>query len=267
MLHYNFFKSQNDSKQLLVMLHGFISDSTTYDSHIEQLSQHVNVLTIDLPGHGKDTSDMNDTWDFPYIAHALDEVLSQYDMYDVYLLGYSMGGRVALYYALNGSVALRGLLLESTSAGIQSEADKVERVQVDAARAKVLEIAGLEIFVNDWEKLPLFRSQYELDAEVRKAIRANRMSQNPVRLAKALRDYGTGNMPNLWPQVSSLRVRTLILTGEKDEKFVQIGQKLKEEIPNSRTVQVSDVGHTIHVEDSAEFDTIILGFLKEEQND
>ena len=118
------------------------------------------------------------------------------------------------YYALNGSVALRGLLLESTSAGIQSEADKVERVQVDAARAKVLEIAGLEIFVNDWEKLPLFRSQYELDAEVRKAIRANRMSQNPVRLAKALRDYG-GNMPNLWPQVSSLRVRTLILTGEK----------------------------------------------------
>ena len=57
----------------------------------------------------------------------------------------------SLYYALNGSVALRGLLLESTSARIQSEADKVERVQVDAARAKVLEIAGLEIFVNDWE--------------------------------------------------------------------------------------------------------------------
>ena len=111
------------------------------------------------------------------------------------------------------------------------------------------------------------RDRYELDAEVRKAIRANRMSQNPVRLAKALRDYGTGNMPNLWPQVSSLRVRTLILTGEKDEKFVQIGQKLKEEIPNSRTVQVSGVGHTIHVEDSTEFDTIILGFFKEEQND
>lgn len=46
------------------MLHGFISDSTTYDSHIEQLRQHVNVLTIDLPGHGQDTSDMSDTWNF-----------------------------------------------------------------------------------------------------------------------------------------------------------------------------------------------------------
>ena len=267
MLHFKFFESENDSKQLLVMLHGFISDSTTYDSHVAYFSQHVNVLTIDLPGHGQDTSDMQDTWDFPYIARALDEVLTQFDTYDVYLLGYSMGGRVALYYALYGSVALRGLLLESTSAGIQDEADKVERVQVDAARAKVLEIAGLEIFVNDWEKLPLFRSQYGLDAEVRKAIRANRMSQNPVRLAKALRDYGTGNMPNLWPQISSIAVRTFILTGEKDEKFVRIGQKLAEAIPHSRTVNISNVGHTIHVEDSTEFDTMVVGFLKEEQND
>ena len=76
---------------------------------------------------------MQDAWDFRILLMH-DEVLSQFDTYDVYLLGYSMGGRVALYYALYGSVALRGLLLESTSAGIQDEADKVERVQVDAAR-------------------------------------------------------------------------------------------------------------------------------------
>ena len=67
-----------------------------------------------------------------------------------------MGGRVALYYAIHGNETLSGLLLVSTSAGIQNETDKVERAQVDAARAKVLEIAGLDIFVNDWEKLPLF---------------------------------------------------------------------------------------------------------------
>ena len=91
------------------MLHGFISDSTTYDSHVAYFSQHVNVLTIDLPGHGQDTSDMQDTWDFRILLMH-DEVLSQFDTYDVYLLGYSMGGRV--YYALYGSVALRGLLLE-----------------------------------------------------------------------------------------------------------------------------------------------------------
>ena len=137
------------------MLHGFISDATTYHSHIERLVEHTNVLTIDLPGHGLDTSSMDEVWDFRLLRQ-LDEVLIQYQTYDVFLLGYSMGGRVALYYAIHGNETLSGLLLESTSAGIQNETDKVERAQVDAARAKVLEIAGLDIFVNDWEKLPLF---------------------------------------------------------------------------------------------------------------
>ena len=224
MLHYNFYESKNQSKQLLVMLHGFISDATTYHSHIERLVEHTNVLTIDLPGHGLDTSSMDEVWDFPFITRQLDEVLIQYQTYDVFLLGYSMGGRVALYYAIHGNETLSGLLLVSTSAGIQNETDKVERAQVDAARAKVLEIAGLDIFVNDWEKLPLFRSQYNLAPEI-------------------------------------------ILVGEKDKKFVQIGQQLENHLQDSHKVQISNVGHTIHVEDSTEFDTIILGFLKEEQND
>ena len=157
--------------------------------------------------------------DFPFITRQLDEVLIQYQTYDVFLLGYSMGGRVALYYAIHGNETLSGLLLESTSAGIQDETDKEERAQVDAARAKVLEIAGLDIFVNDWEKLPLFRSQYNLAPEIRQSIRNNRMNQDAHRLAKALRDYGTGHMPNLWPHLSSIRIPTLILVGEKDKSL------------------------------------------------
>ena len=134
MLHYNFYESKNQSKQLLVMLHGFISDATTYHSHIERLVEHTNVLTIDLPGHGLDTFIYGRSG-FPFITRQLDEVLIQYQTYDVFLLGYSMGGRVALYYAIHGNETLSGLLLESTSAGIQNETDKVERAQVDAAKS------------------------------------------------------------------------------------------------------------------------------------
>ena len=121
--------------------------------------------------------------------------------------------------------------------------------------------------MNDWEKLPLFRSQYNLAPEIRQSIRNNRLNQDANKLAKALRDYGTGHMPNLWPHLSSIRIPTLILVGEKDKKFVQIGQQLENHLQDSHKVQISNVGHTIHVEDSTEFDTIILGFLKEEQND
>ena len=80
---------------------------------------------------------------FPFITRQLDEVLIQYQTYDV--SSRLLYGRVALYYAMHGNETLSGLLLESTSAGIQDETDKEERAQVDAARAKVLEIAGLDI--------------------------------------------------------------------------------------------------------------------------
>lgn len=267
MLYHNFYQSKSSSKQLIVLLHGFISDGTTFDNHIDKLTEQTNVLVVDLPGHGEDGTSMDIEWSFDFINQALNQVLFEYQQYQLYLFGYSMGGRVALYYALHGSIELAGLILESTSPGIQSEEDRIERQQVDAARTKVLEIAGLEIFVNDWERLPLFQSQYDLDKSVKKQIRDNRMSQNPHRLAKALRDYGTGHMPNLWPLLSQVDIPTYIMAGELDEKFVKIAQKLKDSIVNSRKTIVSDVGHTIHVEDSTEFDTIILGFLKEEQND
>ncbi|RRJ09505.1 2-succinyl-6-hydroxy-2,4-cyclohexadiene-1-carboxylate synthase, partial [Pseudomonas aeruginosa] len=76
-----------------------------------------------------------------------------------------------------------------------------------------------------WERLPLFQSQYDLDKSVKKQIRDNRMNQDPNRLAKALRDYGTGQMPNLWPLLSQVDIPTFIMAGELDEKFVKFAQK------------------------------------------
>ena len=86
-------------------------------------------------------------------------------------------------------------------------------------RAKVLDIVGLEVFVNDWEKLPLFYTQYELDKDKKSAIREMRLSQDPHKLAKALRDYGTGQMPNLWEQIGNIQIPCFILTGELDQNL------------------------------------------------
>lgn len=267
MLHYNFYKSEHSSNRLLILLHGFISDSQTYTNHIETFLTQCNVLTIDLPGHGKDHSSTDKTWDFAFITEQMNQVLSQFEDYEFSLLGYSMGGRVALYYAIYGQYEIKQLILESTSPGIADETIRKERQAVDKARGRVLEIAGIEVFVNDWEKLPLFQTQYQLDDNKKQAIRRMRLAQNPNKLAKALRDYGTGNMPNLWGDIKRIKSNSLILAGELDEKFVNTAEKMSQEIKNHQIYIFKNVGHTIHVEDEAEFDTIVLGFLKEEQND
>lgn len=268
MLNYNFHPAQKDSNKLLVLLHGFISDHTSFDHLLSSFNNDVNVLTIDLPGHGNDETTRDEEWNFNAISHYLDDTLETFSNYDIYLHGYSMGGRVALYYALNGKMTVHGLILESTSAGIDSAESRVERQQVDKARAKVLDIAGLEVFVNDWEKLPLFQTQYDLDKSSQRRIRTMRMNQDPNRLAQALRDYGTGNMPNLWPELNELSIPVCIIVGERDEKFVNIAEKMKDCISHCEVHIVSQAGHTVHVEDTAQFDIIVLGFLnKEEQND
>ena len=178
-----------------------------------------------------------------------------------------MGGRVALYYTIYGQYEIKQLILESTSPGIADEALRKERQAIDQARGRVLEIAGIEVFVNDWEKLPLFQTQYLLDDNKKQAMRRMRLSQDPNKLAKALRDYGTGHMPNLWGDIKRIKSDCLILAGELDEKFVNTAKKMAQEIKNYQIRILKNVGHTIHVEDEAEFDTIVLGFLKEEQND
>ncbi|MDG0843293.1 2-succinyl-6-hydroxy-2,4-cyclohexadiene-1-carboxylate synthase [Staphylococcus equorum] len=268
MLHYKFYRANQSTKHLLVMLHGFISDHQAFDNHIKIMKKNVNIVTIDLPGHGVDESPFDKEWDFPFINQQLDETLEVFKGYQLFLHGYSMGGRIALYHAIHGNTKLTGLVLESTSPGIEDKTAQIERQQVDNARAKVLEIAGLEVFVNDWEKLPLFYTQYDLDKATKVSIRNMRMRQNAPRLAKALRDYGTGKMPNLWSELSQIQIPTCIIVGTLDGKFCEIAQKMVSIIPQTELFEIAQSGHTVHVEVMAEFDRIVLGFIqKEEQND
>ncbi len=67
-------------------------------------------LAIDLPGHGEDQSSMDETWNFDYITTLLDRILDKYKDKSITLFGYSMGGRVALYYAINGHIPISNLM-------------------------------------------------------------------------------------------------------------------------------------------------------------
>ncbi|MCS4486666.1 2-succinyl-6-hydroxy-2,4-cyclohexadiene-1-carboxylate synthase [Staphylococcus americanisciuri] len=261
MLHHNWYPSQHKTQRTLVMLHGFISDQTTFHAHIEPLTKEVNLLLIDLPGHGKDTSPMTIQWDFDWIVTQLHALLLHFKAHELYLHGYSMGARVALAYAIAHSDMLSGLILESGTAGIQDDVSRLERQQVDQARAHVLQLADIEVFVNDWEQLPLFQSQRFLSSSEQQRIRQMRLSQQSERLAKALIDYGTGHMPNLWQKLTHVTCPVRLIVGEWDEKFVRIAYKMAPQFAQVEVHVVTEVGHTVHVEECAKFDTILLAFI------
>ncbi|QLK85685.1 2-succinyl-6-hydroxy-2,4-cyclohexadiene-1-carboxylate synthase [Staphylococcus sp. 17KM0847] len=261
MLHYKWHPAEQSTKKTLVMLHGFISDQSTFDAHIKPLTAHMNVICVDLPGHGQDTSPIAEEWSLKWIGEQLHQILASYTDYEIYMHGYSMGARVALNYALIYGHTLGGLILESGTAGIQDDNARHERRLIDQARAKVLKLADIQLFVHDWEQLPLFQSQRFLSLNERQRIRQMRLAQQPHHLAKALIDYGTGNMPNLWPQLPNINCPTQLIVGEWDEKFVDIAQQMARKLSNSTLHIVPNVGHTVHVEDCDKFDTIVLAFI------
>jgi len=203
-------------------------------------------VLLDLPGHGRHVGDVA-PWRFTAEAvEAEITALSRDEPID--LVGYSMGGRLALAYAVRHPDRVRRLVLESASPGLATEEDRRSRRDQDGELASQIEADGVQEFVDRWEALPLFESQRDLPEEERTTLRAGRLRNHPDSLAASLRGLGTGALPSYWGSLPSLRVPVLILVGALDRKFVEIGARMAELLPDARLAQVPEAGHTVHLE-------------------
>ncbi|MFI3132014.1 alpha/beta fold hydrolase, partial [Mammaliicoccus sciuri] len=138
-------KSYDEQKPSIILLHGFISDHTSF--HIVESTlrnKGLNVITIDLPGHGHDKSSYDEIWSMDFIVSKIKEVIDYLELDKIYLHGYSMGGRVALSFAVQYSELLSGLILESASPGLKDSSDKQNRIEVDYNRATRIQEIGLQ---------------------------------------------------------------------------------------------------------------------------
>lgn len=141
----------------LVLLHGFTASSKTWDFACEQLASRFQVMRIDLPGHGETTG--NSVKTVEDFASDLAQIFQELKIKKAHILGYSMGGRAALTFALLYPELVDSLILESASPGIEGESERLARQEADEILAKRLEQDGIEEFVTYWENIPLFASQ------------------------------------------------------------------------------------------------------------
>jgi 2-succinyl-6-hydroxy-2,4-cyclohexadiene-1-carboxylate synthase len=249
-------------QQIIVLLHGFTGNASGWEALFPMLEAPGRLLiALDLLGHGQ--SDAPAEPERYTIEHCQADILAVLATLGVrkneaVLLGYSMGGRIALYTAFSGF--FRALVLESASPGLAQPAQREERQRSDNALAARIERQGVEAFINYWEKLPLFASQERLPAEVREALRTQRLHNQASGLANSLRGVGTGVQPALHERLSALDLPTLLLAGELDSKFCQIARQMAEDMPQARLRIVPGAGHTIHLEQSALFARLVNEF-------
>lgn len=249
----------NHAQQTIVFLHGFTGSTNTWRKVVSQLPTTVRCIAVDLTGHGKTAAPATvNFYSMAFQVELLYELFRHLQLETFSLVGYSMGGRVALSYAVNYPSDIEHLLLESASPGLLDEQQRSIRKQADDALAEKILAHGIESFVNKWEKIPLFVSQKNLPAEVQQEIRYERMQQREAGLANSLRGMGTGVMPALWGKpLAKLTMPVTLVTGQLDEKFVQLNIEMQKQIEKANHLIIPAVGHAIHVENPTKFATIV----------
>jgi 2-succinyl-6-hydroxy-2,4-cyclohexadiene-1-carboxylate synthase len=246
----------------LLLLHGFTGSSANWSSLIPAFSERHRVIAVDLLGHGRTDAPADENrYSMEQVAADLETLMIALNAIPAHVLGYSMGGRLALYLALTRPQLARSLILESASPGLESEEERADRQKSDEQLAGWIEANAVAAFVDHWERLPLFAGQRELPADVRAALREQRLRNRPRGLANSLRGMGTGAQPSLWIRLEELSMPVLLLTGAKDEKFLAINQRMAQLIPRATLDVIDGAGHTVHLERPMAFIDVVRHFL------
>jgi len=204
-------------------------------------------VLVDLPGHGETPipGKGNHERFFLETVDALAAELRRSAAAPCFLVGYSMGGRVALALLLRHPDLFKKAVILSASPGLGTEEERSVRRKSDEGIARKIE-RNFEGFIQTWYDQPLFATlkSHPLFHEIER----ERKNNNPENLASALRLLGTGAQPSFWDKLQANRVPTEFFAGEKDLKFVEIGRQMVNLCPDSRLEIFPGCGHTLHIE-------------------
>ena len=251
----------------LVLLPGFTESAELWADNAAALAGSFKVVAVDLLGHGKsDAHGDAARYRFERCVEDLAAVQDALDIGHAHWLGYSMGGRIALAFALTHPGRVDRLILESASPGIADAAERCSRGERDEALALSIESDGVAAFVDEWLRQPLFATQARLSPETRAAARAVRLANSPVGMANSLRGAGAGAQVSYWNRLPELAASTLLLVGEEDEKFRAIAHAMVARMPSAKVAVIPGAGHSTHLENPAEFRRRVIEFLTAEGN-
>lgn len=213
----------------------------------------------DLPGHG--TRPATPAASFSATVDELVGILPT----GCDLVGYSLGGRLALAAALRAPRGtVRSLVLESAHPGLEPKAQRA-RLDEDRARAERLE-RDPEDFLREFYSAPLFATFREHDAfEAVLAERIARAQREPAALAATLVALSPGNQPQLANELIASAIPTMLVAGEKDQKYATLARDLLAADPAGRLrlAVVPDAGHNVHFEKPDDFVAVLTEFQEE----
>jgi 2-succinyl-6-hydroxy-2,4-cyclohexadiene-1-carboxylate synthase len=248
----------------LLVLHGFTGSSASMAGVAAALADRHRVVRVDLLGHGR--SDAPRALAAYAMARCIAQLAGVLDALAIpraHLLGYSMGGRIALAFAALDPERVASALLVGARGGFEDPAERAARARDDERLADQIERDGVPAFVEHWMALPLFATQRRLGAEALAAARAERLANRAHGLAASLRAIGAGAQPPLHALLPDVQLPVLLVVGAEDACFAAVARDLAHRLPRARLAVVPDAGHAAHLENPRAFAQIAGTFLAE----
>jgi 2-succinyl-6-hydroxy-2,4-cyclohexadiene-1-carboxylate synthase len=234
----------------VLLLHGFTGDGRDWSLWPADAPA---ALAVDLPGHGGSpdpSGDFND--EILRLLTALPPSIDQ-------VVGYSLGGRIALSLIAAAPDRFRTATILSAHPGLTDAGQRELRRQADQRWIALLRTHGIHAFVDAWERQPLFATQATLAPARLAEQRAHRLAQRAEGLASNLACFGLAEMPETWSALRRWPGHLRWLVGAGDERFAAIAAQLEEQRPATLLRHVPDAGHNLLLEAPTAVRTLCIG--------
>ena len=250
------------SKDYILFLHGFTGCAEDWFPVFEQIPDKYNCLALDIIGHGKsDAPGSSMHYSIDSIMSQIKYVKDHLTQNKIFLLGYSMGGRIALTYASMYPEDVKGLILEASSAGIKNDEERQKRYEEDLKLAEFIEIHTMEEFIEMWHDQEIFNTQRRFSNDKLKKIKKKKASGSKTGYANILKGFSTGKMPPVHDKLKKIPLKVLLITGDLDTKFTGINARLAKRFFKAKHKIVRNSGHNTHLEEPKRFIEIVLNYL------
>ena len=261
--------SSTGTGEPVLLIHGFGASSYSWRHIIEPLAQKYRVITIDLKGFGDSPKPRDDAYSVYEQARLVRNFILANDLKNLHIVGHSYGGGVALavsiYLATSHPDVQKSLVLMDNIAYPQ---ELPEFVKVLAT--PVLGPLLIHTLPDTLQVKALLKKVY-FDDEL---IPQSAIDHYAANLAKPNAKYATlttarqilpADLQEFSNNYANLKIPTLIVWSREDEIVpLAIGQRLHEDLPNSKLVVLSDVGHAVQEEKPALLLPHLRSFLEAE---
>lgn len=246
----------------LILLHGYALNGLMWHYQVPEFARRRRVVTIDLRGFGK--SSCGKHWSGQAMADDVAGLINELDLRDCAVIGFSMGGPVAMRLATEQPHRIKWLILASSPLPSAGRSRSKVELKVQARELATLTLHGVDKWADEigLKAGPLVDNIFRRNPEARPIWDRMIARHNPdyLRSMMTARANAVSNV-NWRARLPEIACPTLVVAGAQDARFIDASRYLHRHIAGSKLQIISGAGHMVNLEKPAEFNEAVVEFL------